>query len=328
MHQELLLKYISGKATKQETEEVVTWIDSDPDNLKKFMSLRKSYDALIWQDADKPCAKTVKKRTLQIAMKGIMRIAAVFVIAFGLSYIVLQVLQEENISMQTVSVPAGQRTQVTLADGTTVWVNGKSTLTFPSRFASQTRNVQLDGEAYFEVQKDPKKQFIVSTAHQSSIRVLGTKFNVKAHKDAEDVITTLIEGKINFEFNNASHQQEYITMKPGQKLVYNSQNRKPQLYTTSGEKEFSWKDGKIIFDQTPLRDALNNLAETYNVTFVILKNVPDDDSFSGEFINKSLEQILNYIKASSKINWRYLNNEQTNKEKSKIEIFISTNKKP
>lgn len=326
MHQELLLKYISGKASQKETEEVVAWIDMDPENLKKFMSLRKSYDALIWQEADKLCDRTEKKRTLQITMQGMIRIAAVFVLAFGLSYFMLPVLQEEEISMQTVSVPAGQRTQVTLADGTTVWVNGKSTLVFPSRFASETRNVKLDGEAYFEVRKDPKKQFIVSTVHQSCIKVLGTKFNVKAHKDAEDVITTLVEGKINFEFNNANHQQQYITMAPGQKLVYNAQNRKTQLYSTSGEKELSWKDGKIIFKQTSLKDALNILAEAYNVTFVIQKNIPDDDSFSGEFVNKSLEQILNYIKASSKINWRYLNNEQANKEKSKIEIFISTKK--
>lgn len=326
MHQELLLKYISGKTSQKETEEVVTWIDSNPANLKKFMSLRKSYDALIWQDADKLCDKTGKKRSLQITMQRMIRMAAMFVIAFGLSYILLQVLQKEDVSMQTVSVPAGQRTQVTLADGTIVWVNGRSTLVFPSQFTSQTRSVQLDGEAYFEVRKDPKKQFIVSTAHQSRIKVLGTKFNVKAHKGAEDIITTLVEGQINFEFNNANHQQQYITMTPGQKLVYNSQSRKTKLYTTSGEKELSWKDGKIIFKQTSLKEALDILAEAYNVTFVIQKNVPDDDSFYGEFINKSLEQILNYIKASSKINWRYLDNAQANKEKNKIEIFISTKK--
>lgn len=326
MHQELLLKYISRKTSQKETEEVVTWIDSDPANLEKFISLHKSYDALIWQDIDKLCGKTEKKRSLQIILRRMIRIAAVFVIAFGLSYILSQALQKEDLSMQTVSVPAGQRTQVTLADGTIVWVNGRSTLVFPSQFTSQTRNVQLDGEAYFEVRKDPKKQFIISTAHQSRIKVLGTKFNVKAHKDAEDIITTLVEGKINFEFNNVNHQQQYITMTPGQKLVYHSQSKKTELHATSGEKELSWKDGKIIFKQTSLKEALDMLAEAYNVTFVVQKNVPDDDSFSGEFINKSLEQILNYIKASSKINWRYLDNAQANKEKSKIEIFISTKK--
>ena len=182
MDKELLLKYIAGKASQKEKEDVATWIDADAANLKEFISLRKSYDAFIWQDTDAFSKKTKKTISLHPVTQRILRIAAVFVVAFGLSYAMIQVLQKEDIEMQTVYVPAGQRTLVTLADGTTVWVNGKSTLTFPNCFSSRTRKVELDGEAYFDVRKDPEKQFIVSTAHQSAIKVLGTKFNVKAYK--------------------------------------------------------------------------------------------------------------------------------------------------
>lgn len=111
------------------------------------MSLRKSYDALVWQDADELKTGRDKLLSLRTFTMKAMRIAAIFVLAFGLSYILIQTLQKENVEMQTVYVPAGQRTQVTLADGTMVWVNGKSTLTFPSQFASRTRKVELDGEA-------------------------------------------------------------------------------------------------------------------------------------------------------------------------------------
>ncbi|WP_291595365.1 FecR family protein [Bacteroides sp.] len=322
MNQEQLLKYISGKASQQEKEEVSTWIDADAANLKEFISLRKSYDAFIWQDTDELYKKTKKNLSLRPVVQKVLRIAAMFVIAFGLSYVVMQAFQKENIEMQTVYVPAGQRTLVTLADGTTVWVNGKSTLTFPSRFSSETRNVALDGEAYFDVQKDPKKQFIVSTAHQSAIKVLGTQFNVKAYKEDDEVTTTLIEGKVHFEFNNTSQYPQYISMAPGQKLIYYSQNGRTEVHTTSGEWEVAWKDGKIIFRQTSLRDALAILADRYDVEFVIRENVPHDDSFSGTFTNKSMEQILNFIKASSKVRWHYLNSAQGNKEKMKIEIFI------
>lgn len=242
MNQNLLLKYISGKASQREKEEVAAWIDADAANLKEFMSLRKSYDALVWQDADELKTGRDKLLSLRTFTMKAMRIAAIFVLAFGLSYILIQTLQKENVEMQTVYVPAGQRTQVTLADGTMVWVNGKSTLTFPSQFASRTRKVELDGEAYFEVQKDPEKQFIVSTAHQSAIKVLGTKFNVKAYRDSEEITTTLIEGKVHFEFNNTAQKPQYITMAPGQKLIYYSQSGKTELYTTSGEGELAWKD--------------------------------------------------------------------------------------
>ena len=243
MNQNLLLKYISGKASQREKEEVAAWIDADAANLKEFMSLRKSYDALVWQDADELKTGRDKLLSLRTFTMKAMRIAAIFVLAFGLSYVLIQALQKENVEMQTVYVPAGQRTQVTLADGTMVWVNGKSTLTFPSQFASRTRKVELDGEAYFEVQKDPEKQFIVSTAHQSAIKVLGTKFNVKAYKHSEEITTTLIEGKVHFEFNNTAQKPQYITMAPGQKLIYYSQSGKTELYTTSGEGELAWKDG-------------------------------------------------------------------------------------
>lgn len=322
MNQELLLKYISGKASQKEKEEVASWIDADAANMKQFMSLRKSYDAFLWQDMGDCSGKSHKVLFLQPVAMKILRIAAVFAIAFGLSYALMHTLQKENIEMQTVYVPAGQRTQVTLSDGTMVWVNGKSTLTFPSQFSSQTRNVELDGEAYFDVRKNPEKQFIVSTAHQSAIKVLGTKFNVKAYKESEEVTTTLIEGKVNFEFFGMSQKPQYITMAPGQKLIYNSQSGRTELYTTSGEGELAWKDGIIVFKQTSLRDALNILADRYDVEFVVQENVPNDDSFSGTFTSRSLEQVLNYIKVSSKIRWRYLNSAQGTKEKMKIEIYI------
>lgn len=324
MDQKLLIKYISGKVTQLEKEEVATWIDADAANLKEFMALRKSYDAFLWQDMDEINNKPTKIFSWKPVTMMMLRIAAVFVVAFGLSYFLLHVLQKEEVVMQTVYVPAGQRTQVTLADGTVVWVNGRSTLTFPSLFSSQTRNVSLDGEAFFEVTKNPEKQFIVSTAHQSAIKVLGTKFNVKAYKESEEITTTLMEGKVNFEFNNTTQQPQYITMAPGQKLIYYSQNGRTELYTTSGENELAWKDGKIVFKQNSLREALDLLAERYDVEFVVRKDVPYDDSFSGTFTSRSLEQILNYIKASSKIRWRYLNSGQVDKEKvkMKIEIYI------
>ena len=141
MNQNLLLKYISGKASQREKEEVAAWIDADAANLKEFMSLRKSYDALVWQDADELKTGRDKLLSLRTFTMKAMRIAVIFVLAFGLSYILIQTLQKENVEMQTVYVPAGQRTQVTLADGTMVWVNGKSTLTFLSQFASPMGDV-------------------------------------------------------------------------------------------------------------------------------------------------------------------------------------------
>ena len=95
MNQNLLLKYISGKASQREKEEVAAWIDAA--NLKEFMSLRKSYDALVWQDADELKTGRDKLLSLRTFTMKAMRIAAIFVLAFGLSYILIQTLQKENV---------------------------------------------------------------------------------------------------------------------------------------------------------------------------------------------------------------------------------------
>ena len=406
MKEDLLLKYISGKASQQEKEEVATWLDEDTANMKRFMQLRKSYDVLLWENiielkqselkqgelkqseighseveyskhsntklsniehqngkhenaehestelsnaelsnaelsndelsnADyengkrrsamppKRSLRIIPKRVLQkrIIQRRILEIAAIFMIAFGLSFAALQLIPEEDIKMQSVYVPAGQRTQVLLADGTSVWVNGKSTLTFPNRFSSKTREVKLDGEAYFEVQKDPKKLFIVSTAHRAQIKVLGTKFNVKAYKNCEEIATTLMEGKVNFEYVNNQHQIQYVTMSPGQKLVFHSKEQKMELQTTDGDEELAWKDKRINLYRNSLRESLDLLAVKYNVKFVVRDYVSHEDSFTGVFTNKTIGQILNYIQASSTIKWRYLEKEQSNGEGAVIEIY-------
>lgn len=321
MSEEMLLKYISGKASQAEKERVAEWIDADAEHLKQFMTLRKAYDTMLWQDTEQVSKQPVKRVSLRYMMRKTMRMAAMFAIAIGLGYMASQMLFEEDVQMQTIYVPTGQHMQVALADGTKVWVNGNSTFSFPGKFSKESREVTLDGEAYFEVEKDVERQFVVSTPHRSGIRVLGTKFNVKAYPDKECVTTTLVEGRVNFEFYDKAQHKHSVAMKPGQKAVYNSSTNKVEVYATSGEKELSWKDGKIIFDHTPLKEILIILAEKYNVDFVVDKRVSHDDSFTGTFVNMSLEQILNYIKASSKIRWQYLNNQHTEKEKTKIRIY-------
>lgn len=321
MNEELLFKYIYGKASQAEKEKVAEWIDADSDNLKQFLELRKTYDIMIWQDEELLQKKSAKIISFRRVVKRVIQIAAMFVVTVGLGFIISQYSFEEEVKMQTIYVPAGQHMQVALVDGTKVWINGNSTFSFPGKFSKGIRGVKLDGEAYFEVQKDKERQFIVTTPHQSGIRVLGTKFNVKAYQNNENVTTTLVEGRVNFEFYNDMHHKQSIAMKPGQKAVYNSSTNKVNIYTTSGEKELSWKEGKLIFDHSSLKDVLAMLSEKYDVEFIVDKNVSKGDSFSGTFVNMSLEQILNYIKASSKVRWQYLNNQHIDKEKTKIKIY-------
>ena len=107
----------------------------------------------------------------------------------------------------------------------------------------------------------------------------------------------------------------------GQKLVYDIRDSKVQLYATSGESEIAWKEGKIIFRNTPLEEGLRMLEKRYNVEFIIKNDRLKGDSFTGTFTNQRLERILEYFQLSSQIRWRYLDSPDIKDEKSKIEIY-------
>ena len=222
-------------------------------------------------------------------------------------------------TIQTVSTLAETRT-VHLPDGTSVTLNHYSSLSYPERFKSDNREVELSGEAYFEVAKNPEKRFIVSTSHQSQIEVLGTHFNIEAYEKDDKVLATLVEGKIGFIFTQDNVSKK-VLMDPGQKLVYDSRDCKVQLYATSGESEIAWKEGKIIFRNTPLEEGLRMLEKRFNVTFVLSNERLRSEAFTGSFSHQRLERILEIFKISSNIKWRYLDTQDTINEKTRIEIY-------
>ena len=174
----------------------------------------------------------------------------------------------EVAEMMEVKTSPGMTTSLTLPDGTIAYLNSESSLSYPSRFNGDFRKVKLSGEAYFEVAKDPEKKFILSTTHQSQIEVLGTCFNVEAYEQNTEVITTLIEGKVDFMFEKDA-VMKHIILSPREKLVYDSETDKVHLYKTSGKSELAWKDGEVVLDNTPLEEALWMLERRYSVKFVI-----------------------------------------------------------
>ena len=110
-------------------------------------------------------------------------------------------------------------------------------------------------------------------------------------------------------------------MKPGQKLMYNTNSSQGKLIQTSGETETAWKDGKIVFLATPLPEALRMLEKRFNVDFVLSNNRLRTEAFNGSFTNQRLERILEIFKISSNIKWRYLDTQDTTNERTRIEIY-------
>jgi transmembrane sensor len=184
-------------------------------------------------------------------------------------------------AMNTMSTPKGGQYQLTLADGTRVWLNAASSITYPTAFNGKTREVTITGEAYFDVKKNPSKPFLVKT-NTDIITVLGTEFNINAYPDEEAVKTTLVNGSIHVNGTN---------IKPGQSYQKNI------IRQTNIAQDVAWKNGYFDFNNLDATAALRQIARWYNVEIKILNKL-SDEPLAGELgRDLSLSQILEALRA-------------------------------
>lgn len=176
----------------------------------------------------------------------------------------------------TISTPRGGVYQVNLPDGTKVWLNAASSIKFPTTFAHlKERKVELEGEAYFEVAKNKKLPFIVSTSGQQ-LKVLGTHFNVNAYDDEDEVKTTLLEGSLKVFAANS------ILLKPGQQAHVNRKgSRNVQLSPANIAQVMAWKNGFFHFEKDNLHTVMRQLSRWYDVE-VVYEVDRQDDEFMGD----------------------------------------------
>ncbi|PTS97746.1 anti-sigma factor [Pedobacter sp. HMWF019] len=165
-----------------------------------------------------------------------------------------------HISTNTIVIPNGGQYEVQLPDGTHVWLNAASSLTYPTRFTGHNRKVKLTGEGYFEVAKDKLKPFEVETADQQ-VQVLGTHFNINAYAEEKIQKTTLLEGSVKVISKNNS-----ILIKPSEQVI--NQNNDLSVKTVNSANAIAWKNGVFQFDHTELRSLMLDLSRWYNVEVV------------------------------------------------------------
>lgn len=167
---------------------------------------------------------------------------------------------ENALAYNTITTPKGGQYQVTLADGTRVWLNAASSLHYPTVFAGTNRTVQLTGEAYFEVAKNPKMPFKVLSNGQIT-EVLGTHFNINSYQDEPGTTTTLLEGSVNI---SDPESDVTVLLKPGQQSS-SDVNGKIKVTNVNPEQFVAWKDGKFIFTNANIESIMRQVSRWYNV---------------------------------------------------------------
>lgn len=229
--------------------------------------------------------------------------AAIFLLSLlitGSAFWAIRPRQMWGDQFASISAPNGQITNITLFDGTNVWLNAGSTLTYKQSFNNDNREVILEGEALFTVTKNEKIPFIVH-AGDAQVKVFGTQFNVKAYKNDVKIETVLIEGEVQFSSN-----QQSVMMNPGELVLFEKSSGNLVKNRVNTEEYTSWKGGKIYFNNETLHSLAQQLERWYEVKISFQDERIKSFRFSG-VINKekSLEYTLNIIQEINKIEFEF-----------------------
>lgn len=205
----------------------------------------------------------------------------------------------------TVIVPYGKRAQITLSEGTAVWLNSGSKLVYPAIFATNKREVYLDGEAIFDVTKNPDRPFIVKS-HQIDIEVVGTVFNVSAYSDDKYSNAVLQEGVIKLSHKSKAYlPTEKQTMIPGQLAVFDPDDENFRLLNVNPADYLSWRNGYYVFKSERLGNILKKLSRYYNVEIHLQNKKLFYETFSGSLDLKSKpEEVLSIIQQTTPFKFR------------------------
>lgn len=309
MNPELLQKYIAGNATEAEKQRVTKWIQENPENMREYMAQRKLHDMALWRT--EPVAEENSRERKHFSLRGVCMeaakiAAALAIVLLGTHYWTGKHQVPEDKTWQSIYVPAGQRAELMLADGTKVWLNSRSTLTFPGSFKGNIRNVKLDGEGYFAVTKNVEQPFIVET-NKCNVKVLGTEFNVMAYAADSVWETSLLEGAVEILVpgsNNSGMRLEPNMMASlkGNRLV------KGRIKEAD---YFLWREGLLCFNDISVRDMIEKLKLYYGVDIVVNNTRILKNRYTGKFRTKDgVEHVLKVLKLNNK--FTYTKNDETN----------------
>ncbi|MGO1521833.1 MAG: FecR domain-containing protein [Sphingobacterium sp.] len=203
----------------------------------------------------------------------------------------------QEIDRLELHTPHGGMYQITLPDGSQVWLNAGSTLKYPSRFSADQREVELEGEGYFVVTRDLNRPFTVRSG-EHRVRVLGTAFNINAYPDQSELITTLVEGSVDvIDPASASH-----ILRPGQQAIFDGEQIKVAQVDVSYYT--SWKDGRFTFNREELSEVLKQIERWYDVEFVSKINIEDVQLWGTLSRDVMLSELLKVLELNTELKFK------------------------
>lgn len=321
----LMARKLSGEATQEELRELQEHLSADAAAgergkvLDQFWSrrddgahpsveenLKKVLGGLNLLPANAPVVPLRRRR-------GWMWAAAagfIFCAVGGILYVSHGHSPEPLASLTEKHNAKGTRSIIQLSDGSKIWLNADSKLRYPEVFKGDTREVYLNGEAFFDVARSPERPFIIHLAN-GMVRVLGTSFNVRAYDNEQVVETSVATGKIAFipKYKTSHKRQDTIYVTPDHKASYTFTSEEVHTGTTSSKEDKAWTEGKLIFRGMTMEQIAVELERNFGKKVVFVDNGPKAFVFTGSFENNTLDEIMFYLTRTKNFSYNITNTE-------------------
>jgi ferric-dicitrate binding protein FerR (iron transport regulator) len=263
--------------------------------------------------------QSVKQSFAQRFMAISSKVAAILFIPLLVTLLYLfgskEIASEPNMVSMTCS--KGLTGRVVLPDGTSVWLNNGSTLSYYDSFEGEKfREVKIEGEAYFDVVTNPQQPFIVKTNHNLAVEVVGTSFNVESYDDNEEITVALIEGKVNLFEEKDGRKNILGDLNPNEVAVFSKENRKlNKQESTSVDKFTRWRAGEIVFVNEPLANVFNAMKRKYGVEIKVLDQKVLQRRITASFNEQSLDEFLKLLAIATNLEYEIIQGKSDEQKK-------------
>ena len=319
---ELIANYLTEGLDKNSLDELKTWIAASAENQQYFICQREIWFSAVSREAasvyDKDKAfenfrnRVESQKEIQstsrrgFSLSALWRYAAVvaIIIAVGcISYWQGEVNVKDTFADISVEAPLGSKTKLYLPDGTLVWLNAGSRMTYSQGFGVDNRKVELEGEGYFEVKRNEKIPFFVKTK-DLQLQVLGTKFNFRDYPEDHEVVVSLLEGKVGL--NNLLREEKEAVLSPDERAVLNKANGLLTVESVTASNASQWTDGYLFFDEELLPDIAKELERSYNVKIHIANDSLKTFRFYGNFVRReqNIQEVLEALASTEKMQYK------------------------
>lgn len=304
----LIEKYIANKATKEEVQDLFIHLEKGSllnDWLEKQITnspseINNELKQKMFNQIQEGISLGEIRKTNRSSWNRLMRIAASIILPLLIAYGGFQYYSMyRNAKKEPLIVSAGygEKANIILPDGSRVWLNSGSKLTYHDSYNESKRKLNLDGEAFFEVVHDANKEFVVECMGME-VTVLGTSFNVKAYDEDSVISTVLLEGKIKIETSSQS-----LVLNPRERLIYNKSKKTITAEVVDPTLFVGWRQNRLRFENESLQDIAKTIARIHNIDYSFSDETIKNIRFTGTVDNTSIGSVLNSIMLTSPISY-------------------------